>query len=195
MSKEQIARVLSILLGPQIWLPLLFIVIIFRSGLNYQQLLVIFPSALILQVVIPLTYLYIAPKVGLATAWDLPKREERYLFLSICFIASLITCFISYYYGTSLLFKLNLLLLILFTIIFVTTLYWKISLHTSLNTVGSILINYLFGWSLWWVYLSIPLVFWARLVLKRHTLIQLIVGIIISLVGMSLGIKLLDLRY
>lgn len=57
-------------------------------------------------------------------------------------------------------------------IISVVTSFWKISLHTSMNTVGSILLNLLFGWNLPVIYLVVPIVLWARITLKRHTFIQ-----------------------
>ena len=35
---------------------------------------------------------------------------------------------------------------------------------------------YVFGPGTWWVFLSLPLVAWARLYRKKHTLTQLIAG-------------------
>lgn len=187
---NKLAEIISVLLGPHVWLPAIFIAAIFSSHLNQPQLITLLPSIVILQVIIPLAYLYIAPKIGLASAWDLPKRKERYLFLAVISISSIMSLLLIYSFGTKLLFHLNLLLFILLLVLFEITLRWKISLHISLNTTGAILINFLFGWNLLFLFLAIPLIFWARLTLKKHTAWQLLAGILISASFMLVGLKL-----
>jgi hypothetical protein len=54
---------------------------------------------------------------------------------------------IIYLFGNQLLFNLGLIVFILLTAIIVTTYFWQISLHTALNTTGSIIVNFLFNWS------------------------------------------------
>lgn len=187
----KVAQLISILLGPQIWLPVLFFIIIFRLGAHPG----LFFSILFLQVIIPLAYLYLAPKLGLGTHWDLPKRQERYPFLAIVLIGSLISLFLSYQFGTKFLFDLNSLTVIFLIVFFLITLYWQISLHTALNTFGAILVNFLFDWNLAFLYLTIPTILWARLTLKRHTLSQLMAGIIISAIITLGGLYLLGALY
>lgn len=184
----ELARLISILLGPQIWLPVLFLIIMFRSGVQPG----LFLSILFLQVIIPLAYLHLAPKLGLAIAWDLPNRRERYPFLAVALISSLISLFLSYQFGTKLLFDLNSLVVIFLTVFFLITLYWQISLHTALNTFGAILVNSLFDWNLAFLYLTIPVIFWARLTLKRHTIQQLLAGIIVSATLTLGGLRLMQ---
>jgi len=180
MNATKIAKLLSVLLGPQMWLPVLFLATILRSGLTSQQLVILFPSILFLEVVIPLSYLYLAPKMGLATAWDLPKRKERYPFLALVFINNLVSLFLAHQFGTRLLFDLNILLITCLIVLFTITTHWQISLHTALNTFGGILINFLFGWNLLLLYITIPIIFWARLTLNKHSTIQLLTGIVVS---------------
>lgn len=180
MDKKKLAHLLSVILGPLGWLPVLFLTVIFRSGLDNQQLRILLPSVLLLEVIIPLLYLHFAPRLGFATAWDLPKRRERYPFLSLVFITNLISLYLSYRFGTMLLFNLGILLTIGLLVFFVITFIWQISLHAGLNTFGAILINFLFGWSLPWLYLTIPIIFWARQMLNKHTMKQLLIGALIS---------------
>lgn len=183
----ELARLISILLGPQMWLPMLFLIAMFRLEIQPE----LFFSILFLQVIIPLAYLHLAPKLGLATYWDLPKRQERYPFLAIVLIGSLISLFLTYQFGTKFLFDLNSLTVIFLIVSFLITLYWQISLHTALNTFGAILVNFLFDWSLAFLYLTIPTIFWARLTLKRHTISQIIAGIIIPAIITLSGLRLL----
>lgn len=186
MKSEKIAGIVSILLGPHIWLPVLLVASLFRSGLTSSQLYILFPSLIIFQILIPIAYIHIALRLGKVSAWDLPKKEERYLFLGISFASYLISVLVIYFFGNQLLLSLSLIILVLLTVLAIITYFWKISLHTSMNTGGAILLDFLFNWQIPWVFLMIPIIFWSRLLLKRHNFAQLIAGIIVS-GGITLG--------
>lgn len=181
-KKKKLAEILSVLLGPQSWLPILLIAFLFKTGLTTQQKLILFPMILILQVIIPLLYLYMAPKLRWAEAWDLPNQEERFPFFVLILVANLISLITIYFLGTKLLFFLVSLLFTLMIITMIITYFWKLSLHISLNTFGAIMVNFLFGWEFPIIYLSIPIIFWARLTLGRHSIFQLIAPIILNIV-------------
>lgn len=177
---EKIAKYLAIILGPHVWLPILFVLIILKSGLNEQQLIIIFPSVLIFQVIIPVLYLIIAPKLGWVGEWDMKSKEERKPIFILMTVLTLISFFIVRFFGNSFLFNLEIIFLSLLVILFGITNFWKISLHTSLNTASVILINFLFGWKLSLLYVIIPIIYWARLRLRKHTQKQLVAGVIIT---------------
>lgn len=187
---NKIARIISVVLGPQVWLPLLFFLIIFRSGLSGSQLKLLLPLVFLLEVVIPLGYLFIAPKVGWATSWDLPKRSERYPLFVITVVTSLISLALIYFFGTKLLFELSLLFLIMLVISMAITFYWQISLHVTLNVFGALITNFLFSWNLPLLYVVVPLVIWSRYYLKKHTVSQMVAPIILNS-----GIVLIGLYY
>lgn len=189
--KEKVAKYLSIILGPHVWLPVLIIVILFKTGLNNNQLLILFPSVFILQLIIPISYIYLSLKMKKITAWDLPKREERYKFLAITLASYILSTTLTYIFGNKMLFDLSLIILLLLVMVSVITFFWKISLHTTLNTAGSVLINFLFGWQFPWLYLTIPVIFWARFTLKRHDKLQLIGGILASSIFTLAALKYL----
>jgi hypothetical protein len=176
----KLARFLSVVLGPQVWLPALFFLIIFRSGLNKPQLSLLLPLVFLLEVAIPLGYLFIAPKVGWATSWELPKRSERYPIFIITVVTSLASLTLIYFVGTKLLFDLSLLFLLMLIVSMAITFYWQISLHVTLNVFGALIANFLFNWSLPMLYVVIPMVMWSRYFLKRHTASQLVVPIILN---------------
>lgn len=180
MSSEKIAKFLAVALGPHIWTPLLFILIISKSGMTPQQTIIIFPTVLLLQVIIPIAYLIIAPKLGWVGKWDMETKEERRPFSILMLALTAITLIIIYLVGNSFLLHLNLIFITLLIALSAITVYWKISLHTSLNTAASIIVNFLFGWSLPFLYLAIPAIFWARLELKKHTVSQLAAGIVVT---------------
>ena len=72
-----------------------------------------------------------------------------------------------------------------FLTVFVITFFWKISLHMTVNTSGAILLNTLFHGAYLPVLVVIPLIFWSRLYLKKHTPLQLLAGC-----GISAGVML-----
>src|SRR5258708_3347559 len=98
----KIAKLLSIILGPHTWLPVFLMLFVFKSGLSSAQLTILFPIMAIFQVVVPLAYLYIAPRMGLATSWDLPHKKERRLFILITLISNLIALFFIFKFGNKL---------------------------------------------------------------------------------------------
>lgn len=61
------------------------------------------------------------------------------------------------------------------------TYFWKISIHASLTTFFVVMLIVIFGWKVWPVVFLIPLIFWSRIVLNRHTFLQLFFGCLISL--------------
>lgn len=192
MSKDHLAKLVSILLGPHVWLPIIAIIMFTQTGLSSQQVWFLFPSIVFLEVIIPMIYIFLAPKLHWATAWDLPKRQERYPFLAIYTVTTIISLALIYYYGNPILFQLMLLAFALIITLSLITLFWKISLHATLNTVGSIAVIYAFGINYSFILLTIPAIFWSRLTLKRHTFSQLLFGVITSAVLSLIGLFLIQ---
>lgn len=62
----------------------------------------------------------------------------------------------------------------------VVSYFWKISLHSAMITMLVMMIICLYGYQYWPLVLTIPLVWWARIVLNRHTIFQLIAGFLFS---------------
>jgi len=177
---KTLAQILSVILGPQVWLPLIFILVIMHTEYSLRNWQIVLPLLFVLQIVVPLAVPYIAYKLGKISDWDIPERKDRPKFLVVSIISWVLSLFIIYYLGNKLLFDLNITMFLLLLVLSVIMLFWKISIHASLNTVGALLINFLYGWQLPILYLSIPLVVWARLILKRHTWGQLSAGVIVS---------------
>ena len=176
----KVAERVSILLGPQIWLPLLLIIFISRTGLTAQQIKILLPPLLLFQVIIPLAYLHSARRMGWAISWDLPRRKERLRFFILLFFANSISLVLVYLFGSKLLFDLSVLLFLLMSLTVIATYFSKLSLHVSLNTFGALLANFLFGWSMPFLYLAIPIIVWARLILNKHTISQLLIPVFIN---------------
>jgi len=70
---------------------------------------------------------------------------------------------------------------------------WKISFHSSVATgcftVLVMLVNPLFGW----LFLLVPLISWARVYRKRHTLLQTVVGAVLAIGNTAIVLHLVQL--
>lgn len=190
MTSQKLASYISIILGPHVWLPLMLIATLARSGVASYKILLIFPFLFLILVIAPLAYLYFAVKFGLTSSWDLPHRRDRYYFLAICLFVLLISVVVAYPLGNQLLFHLSLLIFVLLTILSLITTFWQISLHASLNTAGIILLGFLFGWQLLYLIILLPIIYWARLTLHRHNILQLLAGSLVSSAILIAGLRL-----
>jgi len=122
-------------------------------------------------------------KKKIITDWDVTKREERYGIFSFTFL-SIIICLTTFYLLNEkalLLFYIKLFLPIF--IFFFITFFWKISGHMLVNTIF-ILLLYLYINKSIILYLGIILLLlvgWARINLKKHTLVQVVCGTLLPL--------------
>lgn len=180
MSRENLARYISFILGPQVWFPVLLILFTFYTGLTRQQIFLLFPLLIFFQVIVPFTVLYWFIRTKRVADWDIRKREERYKILPIFILSTFVAVVMAYYLSNSLFFNLYMILWITALVGVAITYKWKISLHMILNTAAVILVNFLFDWKLPVLYFLIPLIAWARYTNKHHTLWQIIAGIIVS---------------
>ncbi|MCA9380575.1 hypothetical protein KC675_05340, partial [Candidatus Dojkabacteria bacterium] len=64
-------------------------------------------------------------------------------------------------------------------ILIIIHVFYRISFHTALNTSLVILLNHIEGCIFWPLFLLIPVIAWTRLILKKHTLFQVILGAIV----------------
>ncbi len=180
MDKQKIAKWLSIILGAQVWFPILILLFIFKTGLTQQQILILFPSLILFQIILPVVVLYWLIKSKRVSDWDIRNRKERYKILPVFIASTLVATIIIHQFGTELFFHLYVILWIAAFIGTLMTYFFKISLHVMLNTAAVTVVNFLFGWNLLFLYLLIPIVSWARYYHKHHTIVQILLGILIS---------------
>lgn len=186
MEEKKLAKWISIIIGPHTLFPIVFGILITQAQLNLNQLRILVPSILILEVILPLGYISFAPRFGLAGKWDMEKRKERIPLFALVLTTTGLSLAIIHFYGTQLLFNITLIFLILLAIMAAITEFWKISLHAALVTAATIFINFLYGWRLSYLYLLIPLTGWARLKLKKHTPAQVVAGVLVPTIYLFL---------
>lgn len=131
-----------------------------------------------LTILIPCAYITWLVYAGKAVDFHLPLREQRIRPLLLSLLTGLVTWLILYREDApsllQMLAAINGVQMALFLII---TFYWKISLHCTAATILSALAVVLFGASAVPFTVSVPLIAWSRVYLRRHTLAQTIAGV------------------
>lgn len=114
--------------------------------------------------------------------WDLSIRKERVKFIYADAILLLSLFSLTLIFNAPLIFKVTSLILFSIEIIFAQiTLFWKISIHAQLISFLFCYAVIFLGINYIWFFLFIPIVFLSRLVLKKHTVMQLFAGSLISM--------------
>ncbi len=176
----KLAKFLSLILGPVILWPVTLTIILFNTHLHYQQLIIFLPALFLLQAVIPFGYILLAFKGKKISDLDLTKRRERYRPIFVVAACLLMSLVVIYFFGNRELFSLSALLFLLIFLNGIITVFWKISFHMAINTVFVILINYFYHWSFVYLLVFLPLIFWSRLTLKKHTVNQLLGALVLN---------------
>lgn len=143
------------------------------SGLGWAILILIIVTG------IPLAYLVIGLKRGWVSDMELTKRSERPRFIWISLASDILALLIlRLLHGPHLLSVIVLTYFFLAITMLTISSFWKISLHMAGVSGFSTALLYVFGLPLLWAFLSLPLVAWARLHRRKHTIAQLAAGAI-----------------
>lgn len=185
--KERIAKFLSRPVTVFLFL-LTAILFISNTPISNQYLL----SISLLSFVVPILILLLFKKLNLISDINATKREERprlYLTMSIPLLISL---FLSFKTGNTELVTIFLVTAITFFFSILVTLFWKISYHMIFNTLFIFIILYISKDPIYLLLLPIlPAIGWSRLERDRHTLLQVIAGVILPLICIFLVLTLM----
>ena len=167
---ELVAKSISHIFSPIIAWPIFLVIV-----LQYQPIQVWVP-VLVFEFAIPLLLLPVFMKLKLVSDIEITNVKERRLFFIVLIISHMIATFLLWYYGDATAGGLRFLGLILEIVGTVITFFWKISAHLAANSFVIAVVMVLFGWQWWPVLLILPVVAWARVIRKKHTVMQTIAG-------------------
>ena len=176
------AHVVSLLLSPPVvWAVWVYATSLLRSSNRSSALG--FASLFVLSICVA-PMLFVAYKVRNGKISDMHMREsnERYIPYSIAIVAGIATGIVYLHYDAGpVLLMVVLVSIVELTIMLVATFYMKVSLHAMAMSSIISATALLFGFAPALLFMPVLLlVVLARLVLRRHTMLQVMVGVLIG---------------
>ena len=187
--KKNVAKFISLVFDPAMLGIIILIVAVIVSGMSSMETISWIIGVIILNGFIPLLFVLYFQKKGLVFDAELANEEVHrqriqmfFVFLVIVAIEFMILLSTTKYQPLLAVFTGGMVAISLTAVV---SYYWKISLHSAMITFFVCMIMFLFGFQFWPIIVTIPIVGWSRLVLKRHTLMQLVAGFFLALIVVS----------
>lgn len=175
--RERLARLVSNTLNPFVISAAIIILLAFHETFRTADALkwaAISISMSVLPVFVAVILLVQYKKMG---GFFNNLREQRSITYLLASALGAISCGLLWYLKApellAVTFTAGLSSIILFTGI---NYFWKISLHTAFVAASLMILIIIYGVSAVWVLIFLPLVAWARVHLKQHSIMQVIVG-------------------
>ena len=131
---------------------------------------------------LPMLYVLVGIRKGWVSDLELSRREDRPRFILVSVSSDILALVLLIWGGAPrLVWALALVYAALGVTMFTISNFWKISLHMVSVSGFATLLVYAFGRGAAVMYLALPLVAWARLYRKKHTLAQLAAGALAGL--------------
>lgn len=131
-------------------------------------------------------FVLIGIKKGFFTDYDVSKREQRFLLYLFAAILNLVYFFLLISVSAPLILQfVSVGVMSGILVGSIVNIKIKASVHVAAASAFITGISLVYGAWFYLLYLFIPIICWARLVIKRHTLIEVITG---CLIGISLAV-------
>ncbi|EKD76513.1 MAG: PAP2 family protein [uncultured bacterium] len=179
--QQLLAKSISHIFSPIIAWPILTLVLVYGTGLTTDQQATVLVPVLLCDLVLPVVLLTLFKKLNLISDLEITKVSERRLYFIVIMALHLISVGLLWWFGNAVAAELRLLGWMIEIAGTIITFYWKISVHLAANSFMIAIIMVLFGWQWWPLLLILPVVAWARVVRKKHTVAQTLAGSILPL--------------
>jgi len=179
---SRFARSVSFLLGPIFTLfPIIFISVAkFSHDYSHALKWTIISYAFVMPVVVFIIY---GVMMGYFTNFDVSKREQRPLLFSVCAFAILCySLFLYFFNGPKILFIDILAVILGLAIIIIVNRWIKASIHLATLTSAVLFIWIVYRGYTFLLLGLIPLLTWARVETKEHSVRETIIGTILGIV-------------
>lgn len=175
--KDRLAQAISFVFNPLFWV-IGFLAAAYHKGLfqDNSQIMAVF---VVILIILSITYFMLLKTKKIADP-DISRRQERYLILTVINVCSLILLVFLKTHELTELFRLVFIAYIILTVSSLITLVYKISFHMTFTYSFILLIDSLYQFKLFYLYILIPVVFWSRLALKKHTVFELLLALAID---------------
>lgn len=143
-------------------------------------------------VLVPAVYFVMRIKRGKVSDWDVSKREERKAIYEFCVASHFLGILAAAVFGQFLLVKILLVLWLVSVIFMIVNVYWKISVHAGVNMLVVVLLNNFWGWRVsGWLIMVLLVVMWSRIVLKKHSVTQVVAGAAVAFILVEVGLRVI----
>lgn len=160
------------------------------NGLRWRFIVIL----LLIDGLIPFLYFVHLLSTKEISDWDTTKREQRLKLYGFTLVAHSIGVVMAFLLGKIVLAKILFLFLTLAIVFTLITFIWKISIHTGVSSAAVVFLSLIFGLNWMWLFLIVFAVAWARITMKKHTLMQAVVGAILSVGIISSGFYILGIN-
>lgn len=161
------ALIVSRILDPLWVIPAMTLLQAYKQGFVFTFVVMIF--MLVIPLILRLLYMR-------GRNWDISTRADRPKAIVVLLVLGLINCIIAALWGSQSLSRLFVFYEVWMAGYLAISMVWKISGHAGGITLATCLLISWYGVAWWPVLLLIPLMGWARVVTKSHTITQVIVG-------------------
>ncbi len=178
---QQWGKVLSHLTNPLVLGPPAMAVIACKEGDVERLGAIPFLLALLVMSIIPLLYVVIMVRLGLFVDFFVTDRSQRVYFIPVIIVCFMLGGLMLRWFGASALIWISFLsAAVTMILVFIINQWWKISLHTTGVTTICIIYLYSLGALGTLFIIMLPITIWARLVLREHTFMQLLGGMVLG---------------
>lgn len=173
-----VATIISRLFDPPFVFTGLMTFVVVESNLSPGEQLRFLMLFFTVIVGIPLVLMLAALRQKTISDWDLGNRIQRVKALRILLFLAVVDVLVVYWFGNTHLTQTFAFFCIWLVGFFAITNWWKLSGHTGMAALAGGFLTYWYGW--WPILLVVPLVAWARVYRRDHTLAQTIAGAVYS---------------
>jgi len=194
LKLNKFAKIVSYIFdGSYISIPAYFIVNFYMLK-TWQEVLLWTSLCILFDSIIPYTFILFLYKKKKIKDLHVPNREDRIKPTLVTLVSYLLGFFMFFILKSPVYLKAIFFGSFLTTMVLtIITYFWKISFHTSWITFFCITYYIIFGnWALL-LLLFIPLVAWARVKIKRHSVGQVISGVVVTAITAFFGYSLFDM--
>lgn len=173
--KKKFAFVISRACEPMVILSILAFLAGLHAGLT-DGTFMLYLMVVFIVMVVPPVYYRLKLLAAHQTDWDVTDRKKRIKPLVLQSVFLLLDILLIALFGNSVLTHTYLLLFIWLLGFLGITTQWKISGHTATTALVTGFAVHWFGWAWWPLLLTVPILGWARVVRRDHTVAQVIAG-------------------
>ena len=170
----RVALCISVFFSPFI-VPIVTAVFIVRKHASSSQEVYLWVAVIAVFVtILPILSVLLLFRFSKVSNVHLPDKDERLLPLCIICVSMALGAIVLYNIGAS------------WKIVWVCLAFIFPSLHTSVATGCILVLVLLLNVKLVWLFLVIPIITWARIYRKRHTLLQTLAGTVVATINTML---------